>query len=115
MVRRRVTQVLGLRVFSESERDRYGNPVPGYAEPVDMPVYAVSPKQSVEPDEVGRRAVLSGLTVYAPKDCPVSSRDRVVFRGVEWDVEGEPGVWVDNPHGVGVHEGVQFDLSRSEG
>lgn len=115
MVRRRITQVLGLRVFSESGRDRYGNPVAGFADPVDLPVFAVSPRQSVEPDEVGRRAVLSGLTVYAPASCPVGPRDRVVFRGVEWEVEGEPGRWSDNPHGAGFQEGVQFDLVRSEG
>lgn len=115
MVSRRITQVLGWRAWSEGEVDRYGNKVAGWAPPVDVGVYAVSPKQSVEPDEVGRRAVLSGLTVYAPASCPVSARDRVVFRGVEWEVHGNPGVWVDNPHGSGFQEGVQFDLERSEG
>lgn len=111
---RRITQILGLSVFSEGVPDRYGNATPGWADPVDLPVYAVSPKQSVEPDEVGRRAVLSGLTVYAPADCPVTARDRVLHRGESWEVAGEPGVWVDNPHG-GFQEGVQFDLERSEG
>jgi hypothetical protein len=112
---RRITQVLGLRVFSEEVTvDRYGNRVPGWADPVDVGVFAVSPKQSVEPDEVGRRAVLSGLTVYAPTTCPVTARDRVVYRGESWEVVGDPGVWADNPHG-GFQEGVQFDLERSEG
>lgn len=116
MVARRITRVLGHRRYTMDGVDRYGNPVAGFAVAVDFPVYAVSPKQSVEEDAVGRRPIISGLTVYAPAgSAPVSSRDRFVFNGAEWDVEGEPGVWSDNPHGAGFHEGVQFDLVRSEG
>ena len=114
---RRITQVLGHRVYGDGALDRYGNPIPGFAPPVDFPVYAVTPKQSVEQDMVGRRPVITGLTVYAPVDsATVSPLDRFVFRGEEWSVEGEPGVWDANPNvPVTRHGSIQFDLKRSEG
>lgn len=114
---RRITQVLGHRAYTSGGVDRYGNPVNGYAAAVDFPVFAVTPKQSVEPDVVGRRPIITGLTVYAPVDsAPVSSQDRFVFRGDEWDVEGEPGVWDKNPNvPVTRHGSIQIDLKRSEG
>lgn len=114
---RRITQVLGHRAYEAGAVDRYGNPVPGYALAVDYPVYAVTPKMSVETDTVGRRPVITGLTVYAPADsAPISPQDRFVFRGDEWDVEGEPGIWDKNPNvPVTQHGSIQFDLKRSEG
>ena len=114
---RRLTQTLGHRAYVIGEPDRYGNATAGYAPAVDFPVYAVTPKQSIEVDTVGRRPVITGLTVYAPVDsAPVSSQDRFVFRGVEWSVEGEPGVWDKNPNvSVTQHGSIQFDLERSEG
>lgn len=117
MSRRRIKHVLGRRAYGTSGYDRYGVPIVGYAPAVDFPVYAVSPKQSVEQDTVGRRPVITGLTVYAPiNGVPISSRDRFVFRGVEWDVEGEPGVWEGNPHvATDSQAGIQFDLKRVEG
>lgn len=116
-MRRRITQVLGLRVYSDSAvvDPRYGNAVPGWAEPVDLPVYGVAPNQSSEPDEPGRSRVLSGRTVYAPLSSPVKPHDRVVIAGETWEVVGEVGPWSLNPHGGGYHEGVQFNLERSEG
>ena len=114
---RRITQVLGHRAYQAGAVDRYGNPAPAWGAAVDFPVYAVTPKQSIETDAVGRRPVITGLTVYAPVDsAPVSSQDRFVFRGVEWSVEGEPGVWDENPSvPVTQHACIQFDLERSEG
>lgn len=117
MIRRRVRHVLGHRVYGTSGYDRYGNPIVGHAPAVDFPVYAVSPKQSIEQDTVGRRPVITGLTVYAPiGGAPISAHDRFVFRGVEWDVEGVPGVWEGNPHFASDSQsGIQFDLKRVEG
>lgn len=114
---RRITQVLGHRAYTAGAVDRYGNPVAGWAVAVDFPVYAVTPKQSVEQDTVGRRPVITGLTVYAPVDsATVTPQDRFVFRGDEWDVEGEPGIWDANPNvPVTRHGSIQFDLKRSEG
>jgi hypothetical protein len=104
-------------VYQAGAVDRYGNPVAGYAVAVDFPVFAVTPKQSIEQDSVGRHPVITGLTVYAPVDsAPISPLDRFVFRGDEWEVEGEPGVWDVNPNvPVTRHGSIQFDLKRSEG
>lgn len=114
---RRITQVLGHRAYEAGAVDRYGNPAPAWGVAVDFPVFAVTPKQSVEQDTVGRRPVITGLTVYAPVDsAPVSSQDRFVYRGDEYAVEGEPGVWDKNPNvPVTQHACIQFDLERSEG
>lgn len=114
-MRRRTTQVLSLLSGTEGVEDRYGNKTSGFAAPVDLPVYGVAPNQSSEPDEPGRSRVLSGRTVYAPLSCPVKPHDRVVIAGEMWEVVGEVGPWMLNPHGGGYHEGVQFNLERSEG
>lgn len=95
--------------------DRYGNAAEGYGDPVTVGVYAVAPKQSTEPDETGRRSVLTGLTVYAPDELVISARDRVIVRGEQYEVHGEPGYWQPNPHIAFDGGGVQFDLERSEG
>lgn len=112
---RRITEVVQVRRYEEGAVDRYGNEVPGWSAPVDVGVYVVSPRQSVEPDESGRRAIITGLTVYAPLGTVVNPRDRVLVGGVSHEVVGEPAVWDDNPGTRRVHGGVQFDLERSEG
>jgi hypothetical protein len=114
---RRVSEVIQvLRYQEDATRDRYGNPVPGYAAPVDVGVYVVSPRQSVEEDEVGRRPIITGLTVYAPLGTVVAAHDRVIADGLTYEVEGEPAVWDGNPHSARrSHGGVQFNLVRSEG
>lgn len=55
------------------------------------------PRPSSEPTQDARNAVTSGWTLYLPAGDPVTSRDRVVVRGVEYPVQGEPANW-----GVGV-------------
>jgi hypothetical protein len=79
---------------------------------VDVLVYAISPRQSSEEDESGRRLVISGLTVYAPLGVSVGPHDRVVVDDVTYEVEGEPGVWAYRDPGPA---GIQFNLERSDG
>jgi DNA/RNA endonuclease YhcR with UshA esterase domain len=114
---RRITAEIQVEKYAEAvETDRYGNPVPGYAAPVSVGVYAVAPKQSTEPDELGRRAVITGLTVYAPLETDVGPHDRVTYRGDVYEVQGVVGRWENNPHvHVNRHEGITFDLERSTG
>lgn len=116
MGKRRITQVLVRLPYVAGAVDpRYGNTTNSFGAGIDLPVYAVSPKQSVEPDEVGRRAIITGLTVYAPAGSVIGARDRVLVAGKTYEVEGEQGSWTNNPHGSGFHDGIQFDLKRSEG
>lgn len=112
---RRITQTVTVLPFLEGGEDRYGNPVTGWGPPVLWGVWAVAPRESVEPDERGRTAVITGKTVYGPLPCPVGPHDRVVLAdGGTYEVEGEVGVWDHNPHG-GNQRGVVVNLERSEG
>ncbi|MGG7653505.1 hypothetical protein [Kocuria rosea] len=119
---RRITITAGLARYTESAtRDAHGNHQPGWVEPVPIGLYALAPKTSVEPDESGRRAVLTGMTAYAPLGTLVGAHDRLVLPdGTTWEVVGEVGQWAGNPHGglLPGHlrpEGVQFDIERSTG
>lgn len=113
---RRVSEFVQVHRYQAGAVDRYGNPVPGWADPVSVGVFAVSPRESVEEDTVGRRPIITGLTVYAPLGTAVAARDRVTVDGALYDVEGEPAVWDANPHSSRrVHGGVQFNLRRVEG
>lgn len=109
---RPLTRTVGVRAQVSGAVDRYGNPVSSFADPVEYAVYAVSPRQSVEEDETGRRPIVTGLTVYAPLGVPVGPHDRVDVDGVTYEVEGEPGKWVYRSPGP---SGIQFNLVRSEG
>lgn len=73
--------------------DRNGNPLPGADIEIDVPGCLVSPRDSREPGEYGRTAVIVGLTVYMPPGTDIRTTDRVRVRGVVRDVEGEPGDW----------------------
>lgn len=114
---RRLTTEIQVETYSESATvDRYGNPVGGYTAPVTWPVYAVAPRQSSEPDELGRRAVISGLAVYAPLETVVGPHDRVTYRGDVYQVEGEVARWENNPHVSRTSQaGIEFNLERSTG
>lgn len=76
--------------------DEYGDPIPGtFSDHVAL-AGKFAPKNPSEPVEVGRNAVLTGGTVYvrdlaAPPD--VMPTDRARIRGVDYEIDGEIGVW----------------------
>lgn len=76
--------------------DEYGDPIPGtFSDHVAL-AGKFAPKNPSEPVEVGRNAVLTGGTVYvrdlaAPPD--VKPTDRARVRGVDYEIDGEIGVW----------------------
>lgn len=51
------------------------------------------PGGSLEPTEVGRTSVITQPTVYAPTGADVTAQDRLVCRGVTYDVDGQPAAW----------------------
>lgn len=103
--------------YTAGATDEYGNPAPAWDDgSVLLQRCVLAPKQSTEPDESGRRAVLTGYTVYAPWDANVSAHDRVHLGAdpVLWEVVGEVGRW--GPHPVtGSKPGCQFDIERVTG
>lgn len=112
---RRITQTVEVLPWSEGAPDRYGNRTPGWGAPVSWGVWAVAPRESVEPDAPGRAPVITGKTVYGPLPCPIGAKDRVrLADGLTYEVEGDVGVWDKNPHG-GSQRGVVVNLERSVG
>lgn len=110
-----MTQTVDVLPFIEGAVDRYGNPKPGWGDPVPWGVWGVAPRTSSEPDEPGRAPVITGVTVYGPLPCPIGRKDRVrLVDGLTYEVEGDIGVWDKNPHG-GSQQGVVVNLERSEG
>ncbi len=97
--------------------DEYGDPIPGQSATVQVPGCAVAPRMqlqaSTESGERGRQGVIVGLTVYTPPGVDIRSSDKLTVRGVDYDVEGEPGVWVNAF--TGVPRGVEVALRRAVG
>ena len=93
--------------------DRYGNPTDTWAEGVDVALCGVAPRSSDEPAETGRAAVITGLTVYMPTGTQIAPADRLVVRGVTYEVVGEPGDW-RSPFS-GWRAGVEVAVTRVEG
>lgn len=61
---------------------------------LDIPGCAFDPGSSSEPLETGRTAVITQPTVYAPAGSDVLPADRMVVRGVTYEVDGRPASWV---------------------
>ena len=75
--------------------DPYGDEVPGPFTDHLALVGKVAPSNPAEPVEVGRNTVITGGTVYVRSDTipDVKVTDRAVIRGVEYEIDGEVGVW----------------------
>ena len=107
--------IVRLRAQEAVERNRYGGAVTGWDSAVSAEIdgCAVSPRFNPEDTALGRQGVIVGLTVYAPPGTDVLPTDRVVVRGVEYEVDGQPGEWT-NPYDS-LSRGVEFALKRVDG
>ena len=105
--------VVIVRAGAPTGVDRYNNPVPGADVRTDVLHCAVAPATSTEPLEVGRAAVITGQAVYMPPGVDVRPSDRVEIRGVAWQVDGDPAVWVDPFNGRA--KGVVVLVKRKDG
>lgn len=107
---------VGHRAWSQSGRDAHGNGVDDWAAPVDVAVHAVAPvvREGREPDSGNRSLVVDGLQVFAPSGTRFGPHDRVVWRGVEYEVDGETADYAAGPWPNPV-AGVAITLKRAEG
>ena len=89
--------------------DRYGNAILDWSTPTERQVAgcAVAPRSSSE-DRDGRAGVIVGLSLYLPAGCRLTAQERVRVRGVDYEVDGEPGDWRDPFDGVAA--GVEVAL-----
>lgn len=92
--------------------DVYGDPIPGEYENHVLLVGKFAPSalsSTSEPVEIGRAVVISGGAVYVrtPSIPDIVATDRVLIRGVEYDIDGEIGVWRRSGE-----FGIQFAVKR---
>lgn len=80
-----------LRKRQVTGRDDYGNDVTENVD-TDVPWCSVTPTTSSEADDRGVPRV-TGLHLLAPPDTDVEAADAVVYRGREYEVDGEAGIW----------------------
>jgi hypothetical protein len=93
--------------------DRYGNEIPGLDVTIVVPGCAVAPRLSGDVTDGGRQGVIVGTTIYFPPGTDVRATDRLVVRGEEHAIEGDPGRWV-SPWTT-VEHGVEVATQRVEG
>lgn len=80
---------------------------------IDIPGCAFNPGRSSEPLQDARTAVSTQPEVYAPPGSDIAPGDRLVVRGVEYEVDGEPADW-RSPF-TGWEPGMVVALKRTEG
>lgn len=112
---RRTRQVTLRRYHENLGRDKYRNVVPGYVDEL-VDVYAIAPRESVAEVNGARVVVITGAELFAPIGFTMGRRDLIVDRGLEYGIDGDAGVWDDNPVGPGTTPGgVQIKLERRSG
>lgn len=95
----------------DATKDAYGNTSGAFGAPVTVPGCAFAPDRSTEPDQNGRRPVLTSGTVYGPLDMPVKPTDEVEIPGAgRFRVIGEVARW-SNPF-TGTQLGADFAVER---
>lgn len=79
-----------------STTSRYSDTVADWSDPDETTITgcSFSPSGTSE-DHDGRDAVIQGPTLYTPPGADIEAADRVVVRGVTYEVEGEPADWRD--------------------
>jgi hypothetical protein len=97
--------VIEFQIRRTGGKDRWGHRLPIGA-PVNVSGW-VYPRTST-----GDAPVIIGLTALIPTGEPVpGAHDVVVYRGEDYEVDGEPGYWV---HFDGQEAGVEVALKRVE-
>ena len=79
--------------FEAGAVDVYGNDAEGFAAPVELFGFGFDPGSSSEPRTAGQDRVIVEPTLYGPFDMPFQPHDRVIVRGVTYEVEGSVRQW----------------------
>lgn len=99
--------------------DRYGNQQRDWpnASRSELVGCALAPRSAFqtegEPHLQNRGAVIIGYSIYCPPGADLAATDRVDLDGDVYEVEGQPGVWI-NPL-TNTNFGVEAALRRIEG
>ena len=73
--------------------DAYGNETESYGSPVTLLGFGFDPGSSSEPRQPGQDRVIVEPTLYGPFNMPFKPKDRVIVRGVTYEVEGVVRQW----------------------
>ena len=73
--------------------DAYGNDTVGFAAPVELFGFGFDPGSTSEPRLPGQDRVIVEPTLYGPYNMPFKPQDRVIVRGVTYEVEGVVRQW----------------------
>jgi len=95
------------------ERDSRGNQTKIWpsAKWFEVAGVAIAPRTSDETNNIGfANRVVVGLTLYGPYSLEITHLDRVAYAGLDYEVVGEVGRWL-NPFD-GTQEGCEVALKR---
>lgn len=92
--------------------DEWGDVSGGEVVRTEIPGCAVAPLKQGEDATADGAVLLDGWTVYLPAGADVTATDLLEVRGLEYHVDGVPGVWV-NPYSSGYPGGVEVVVRRS--
>lgn len=106
---------IGHAVHSSSGDDGYGNPVDAWADAVDRSVNAIYPGTPGEDYEPGRNPSTIPMIVLGSTDQlgTVTYRDRIVWDGDTFEVEGNPESFDFGPFDF--EPGIRIRMVRVEG
>lgn len=93
---RRITEAVEHMVFSDGAEDSHGNPSETWAPSVPVGVYVFDPGSVSEPRLPGQDRVIVEPTIYSPVGVTFSARDKVIARGLTYEVEGGTREWVSD-------------------
>jgi len=84
-------ETVGHQVFDGLAEDDYGNTVESWADPVEIEGVGldVQTAQELTGSQVVSTSIV-GMTAFMPPDWQGSERDRIIARGVTYEIDGKP-------------------------
>ena len=79
--------------YTGSGEDAHGNEMPSYGTAVTLTGYGFDPGSSSEPRLPGQDRVIVEPALYGPYSMPFLPRDRVIVRGLTYEIDGEVRQW----------------------
>lgn len=94
---RRISETVLWEANLAGAEDAHGNPIEGFASPVEVGIFAFDPGSGSsligEPRVAGRELVVSEPTAYMPSAVVFSPHDRITARGILYEVVGVTREW----------------------
>lgn len=109
----RVSETVLWQQYEPGPENRHGEPVDGWATPVEKGAYAFNPGTTGDVALAGHDRDFERPAIYVPTSWEPGHRDKITARGVEYEVDGEPKRF-RNPHNPTLDHN-QVDLKRAGG